>query len=163
MKPASQSTLETDPAFVKNGVHSWLMRALLIASLVGAGCQEEPASIPAGSGTPSAPSLSARAAPMNVVIITMDTVRADALGAYGQALPTTPFIDRMAAEGVLFEQCVTSAPNTLPSHATIFTGKQPYAHGVRSNGGYVLAQGNVTLAEVLRGRATQPVPRLPLQ
>ena len=97
-----------------------------------------------------ATSSAAGALAVNVVVITMDTTRADALGAYGQRLPTSPGLDRMASQGVLFEQVVTSAPSTLPSHSSIFTGKQPYAHGVRSNAGYVLSQQNVTLAEVLR-------------
>jgi arylsulfatase A-like enzyme len=82
--------------------------------------------------------------------VTLDTTRADALGAYGQPRDVSPKIDRLAREGVLFEQVVSSAPSTLPSHATIFTGKQPYVHGVRSNARYVLADRNVTLAEVLR-------------
>jgi arylsulfatase A-like enzyme len=86
----------------------------------------------------------------SVVVITLDTARADALGTYGQQLPTSPRIDRMAAEGVLFEQVVASAPSTFPSHATIFTGQQPYSHGVRSNSGYRLSEANTTLAEVLR-------------
>jgi len=80
----------------------------------------------------------------------LDTTRADALGAYGQPLPTTPALDRLAASGVLFEQVMSSHPETLPSHATIFTGKWPYGHGVRSNAGYLLSQRQVTLAEVLR-------------
>jgi arylsulfatase A-like enzyme len=88
----------------------------------------------------------------NVVLITLDTVRADALGSYGQILPSSPHLDRMAVEGVRFDQVVTSAPSTLPSHATLLTGKQPYAHGARSNAGYALAPGNVSLAEVLRDR-----------
>ena len=87
---------------------------------------------------------------LNVVVITMDTMRADALGAYGQRKPTSPRIDAMAAEGVLFEDVVSSAPSTLPSHASIFTGKQPYAHGVRANAGFRLAPDHVTLAERLR-------------
>jgi arylsulfatase A-like enzyme len=96
-------------------------------------------------------------APRNVVLITLDTTRADALGAYGQRRPTSPRIDAMAADGVLFEQAVSSAPSTLPSHATLLTGKQPYAHGARSNAGFRLAAGNLTLAEVLqeRGWVTQ--------
>jgi arylsulfatase A-like enzyme len=87
-----------------------------------------------------------------VVLVTIDTLRADALGAYGQALPTSPTLDALAAEGVLFEQCGASIPSTLPSHASIMTGKQPYAHGVRDNTGYMLSDDNVTLAEVLRSR-----------
>jgi arylsulfatase A-like enzyme len=90
-----------------------------------------------------------RTGPPNLIVITLDTTRADALGAYGQTLPTTPRIDRMAQEGVLFEDVVAPSPNTLPSHATLFTGKQPYGHGARSNVGYALAEENVTLAEVL--------------
>ena len=95
----------------------------------------------------SAPEAAAR---LNVLLITIDTLRADALGAYDTSRRNSPNIDRLAAEGVRFEQAVTSAPSTLPSHSTIMTGKQPYAHGVRSNNGYVLAAANVTLAERLR-------------
>ena len=83
----------------------------------------------------SAAATAAAAGPLNIVVITLDTVRADALSAYGQKLPTSPRMDAMAAEGVLFEQAVTSAPSTLTAHASLFTGKQPYAHGVRSNFG----------------------------
>jgi len=87
---------------------------------------------------------------MNVVLITVDTTRADALGAYGQPLDSSPYIDRMAKQGVLFERAVTSNPETLPSHATLFTGKFPFAHGVRANAGYVLSDENETLAEILK-------------
>ncbi|MBW2400231.1 MAG: sulfatase-like hydrolase/transferase [Deltaproteobacteria bacterium] len=87
----------------------------------------------------------------NLVLITMDTTRADALGTYGQALPASPNIDRIAANGVVFEQAVTSSPETLPSHASIFTGLQPYVHGVRANAGFALSEENLTLAEVLAG------------
>ena len=87
--------------------------------------------------------------PLSVVLITIDTARADAFGAYGQPLPTSPNIDRLAAEGTLFADVVSSSPSTVPSHATIFTGNHPYTHGARGNA-YVLAESNVTLAEVLR-------------
>ncbi|MFT5695143.1 MAG: arylsulfatase A-like enzyme, partial [Myxococcota bacterium] len=59
----------------------------------------------------------------NLVIITLDTTRADALSAYGQSRKTSPAFDRMAEEGVLFNAAMASSPETLPSHATIFTGK----------------------------------------
>ena len=91
----------------------------------------------------------------NLIIITLDTTRADALGSYGQIMPTSPVIDRMAKEGVLFERAVASSPETLPSHASIFTGLQPYAHGVRSNHGYQLSEENLTLAEVLNAHGYQ--------
>jgi arylsulfatase A-like enzyme len=90
--------------------------------------------------------------PLNVVVITLDTTRADALGTYGQSLPVTPRIDAMAAEGLLFEQVVAATPSTLPSHATLFTGREPYAHGARSNIGYRLSPENATLAELLAER-----------
>ena len=88
--------------------------------------------------------------PQNVLLISVDTLRADALGAYGQRLRPSPNIDRLAAEGVRFERCIAAAPSTLPSHGTIFTGKFPFAHGARANSGYVLSDENVTLAEVLQ-------------
>ena len=86
---------------------------------------------------------------LNVVLITLDTTRADALGSYGQRRPITPNLDRLAAEGAQFAQCASSAPSTLPSHSTLFTGRYPFVHGVRSNAGYVLSDENTTLAEVL--------------
>jgi hypothetical protein len=86
---------------------------------------------------------------MNLVVITLDTVRADALGAYGQSQPATPRIDALALESTLFEQAVASAPSTLPSHTSLFTGQQPCSHGVRSNLGYRLPEAARTLAEEL--------------
>jgi arylsulfatase A-like enzyme/Flp pilus assembly protein TadD len=91
-------------------------------------------------------------APVNVLLITLDTVRADSLNPYGQPRVTSPNIDRLAREGALFEEVAASSPSTLPSHATIMTGRFPFAHGVRSNAGYALADANTTLAEVLRAR-----------
>jgi arylsulfatase A-like enzyme/Flp pilus assembly protein TadD len=87
----------------------------------------------------------------NLILITLDTTRADALGSYGQHLDISPTIDRLAKAGVLFEQVTSSNPETLPSHATIMTGKFPFDHNVRSNAGYRLSAGNTTLAEHLRG------------
>ncbi|HXV37138.1 MAG TPA: sulfatase-like hydrolase/transferase [Myxococcota bacterium] len=119
---------------------------LACLALLLAACQRE-SEAPAA---PSAPAEAARPAALNVVLITMDTTRADALGSYGQPRPITPNLDRLAGEGVQFLQCVSSAPSTLPSHSTLFTGRHPFVHGVRSNSGYVLADENATLAEALR-------------
>jgi arylsulfatase A-like enzyme len=96
----------------------------------------------------------------NVVLLTLDTVRADALGVYGQPFDTTPNIDRVAREGVLFEQVVSAAPHTLASHASIFTGLFPFSHGVRGNQGFVLASENVTLAEILASHGYQTVAEI---
>jgi choline-sulfatase len=83
----------------------------------------------------------------NVVIITFDTTRADHLGTYGYGLAKTPTIDRLAAEGVRFENAQSSAPITAVSHSTIMTGLFPPAHGVRDNGSFALSEDAQTLAE----------------
>lgn len=89
---------------------------------------------------------------LNLVVVTLDTTRADRIGAYGQpGAAETPVFDRLAREGVLFEQAMTSAPLTLPAHATMFTGGFPPQHGVRDNGGFFLDPSATTLAERLRG------------
>src|SRR3954471_16169762 len=89
---------------------------------------------------------------LNLVIVTLDTTRADRIGAYGSHEVETPTIDRLASEGVLFEQAVSAAPLTLPAHSSLFTGEFPPEHGVRDNGGFFLGPEQVTLAEVLKGR-----------
>jgi choline-sulfatase len=89
---------------------------------------------------------------LNLVIITLDTTRADRIGAYGAQDVETPAFDRLAADGVLFEQAVSVAPLTLPAHSSIFTGKFPPEHGVRDNGGFFLGPEQLTLAEVLETR-----------
>jgi arylsulfatase A-like enzyme/thioredoxin-like negative regulator of GroEL len=83
----------------------------------------------------------------NVVVITVDTLRADRLGCYGFEAARTPHIDRLSAEGVRVEHAIAATPTTLPSHSTIFTGLYPPAHGVRDNGRYRLPDEVETLAE----------------
>jgi len=90
------------------------------------------------------------AASFNVVLITLDTTRADRLGAYGYEKAQTPNLDRLAREGILFADAVSPAPITLVAHASILTGLDPDRHGVRHNGQYRLDPSQVTLAEVLR-------------
>lgn len=87
---------------------------------------------------------------LNVIVITLDTTRFDAMGYAGAAGNPTPAIDGLARDGVVFERAVASVPLTLPSHSTIFTGTLPPKHGVRDNGGFVLDPRHVTLAERLR-------------
>lgn len=82
----------------------------------------------------------------NVLLISVDTLRADYLGAYG-ARVATPSIDHLAQKGTLFDIAVSHVPITLPSHASLFTGTYPIAHGVRDNGAFRLAEENQTLAE----------------
>ena len=88
--------------------------------------------------------------PVNVVIITIDTTRADHLACYGHPRASTPSIDALAKEGVLFENAFTPVPITCPSHATIMTGKVPIGHGIRDNGIFILPENQETLAEILK-------------
>lgn len=85
----------------------------------------------------------------NVVLITIDTLRADRLGAYGHKAARTPHLDRLAAEGLLFKRAYSQAPLTLPSHASILTGLYPPQHGARLNGSYSFRRGVPTLATLL--------------
>ncbi len=93
-----------------------------------------------------------RSQPLNVVIFTFDTTRADALGCYGESEAATPNVDRLASEGVLFERCYAAVPLTLPSHSTILTGTYPTFHGVRDNSLFTLPEEAETLAEILKGQ-----------
>ncbi len=88
--------------------------------------------------------------PLNIVVVTLDTLSARHLAQYGGERIETPAFGRVAREGVLFEQATATVPLTLPSHASIFTGAYPMYHGVRDNGGYYLGEEAVTLAETLR-------------
>ncbi|MBU0678193.1 MAG: sulfatase-like hydrolase/transferase [Verrucomicrobia bacterium] len=88
----------------------------------------------------------------NLIIITLDTTRADRLGCYGYEKALTPALDSLAQNGVLFEQAYTSVPLTLPSHATMFTGLYPPEHGLRTNGKRSLHSDIPTLAEILTAR-----------
>lgn len=88
----------------------------------------------------------------NLLLVTLDTTRADRLGCYGYAPAKTRHLDRLAAEGVRFERAYASAPITLPSHASIFTGLYPFEHGVRNNGNFYLADRYDTLATVLKAQ-----------
>lgn len=86
---------------------------------------------------------------LNLLLVTLDTTRADRIGAYGGTDAGTPNLDRLAAEGALFTRATTAAPITLPAHSSIFTGRFPPIHGVRDNGGFFLDPGQQTLAETL--------------
>lgn len=90
--------------------------------------------------------------PLNVLIVTLDTTRADRVGAYGYRLAHTPVMDQLAAHGVLFEHAYTPAPLTLPAHASLFTGLYTPEHGLRTNGKDRLDDEIPTLAALLRKR-----------
>jgi arylsulfatase A-like enzyme/predicted Zn-dependent protease len=86
----------------------------------------------------------------NVILITVDTLRADKIGTYGNAFVKTPTMDAFAAGGIRYENCISQTPLTLPSHTTILTGTQPIFHGVRDNGGFVVPSELVTMAEAFK-------------
>ncbi len=88
----------------------------------------------------------------SLLLITLDTTRADRLGCYGYNNGLTPALDRLAHEGVLFEQAFTEVPTTLPSHASMMTGLHPPEHGLRVNGTRTLDIALPTLAETLHER-----------
>lgn len=96
-----------------------------------------------GDGAPENP---------NLVLVTMDTVRADRLGSYGYKAAETPSLDRLAAEGVRFAQASSVVPLTLPSHASLLSGLLPPHHGVRNNGAGAFPEGTATLATFLAGQ-----------
>ena len=110
----------------------------LLAFLLASGCAGD-RSRPVRIDTPT------------VVVISVDTLRADRLPAYGYRGVKTPQIDALARQSVLFERAYSHCPLTLPSHASILTGLLPPEHGVRTNKGYALDAQAVTLAERLAG------------
>ncbi len=117
-----------------------LLATLLAASGVRAAAPE---ASPVGAGVSS------------VLLVTFDTVRADRIGAYGDAAAETPTVDGLAARGVLYEAAVSATPITLPSHASILTGTYPTAHGVHDNGVFQLGRDATSLAEVFRERGAR--------
>lgn len=85
----------------------------------------------------------------SVILVTLDTTRADRIGVYGGPVPT-PHLDRVAREGALFLQAASQVPLTLPAHSSMLTGQYPARHGVRHNGIYRLPESADTLTERLR-------------
>ena len=114
--------------------------AIALAAL-STGCNRSPA-----TQTSSAAPLR----PLNLVVITIDTLRPDHLHCYGYSKIETPSVDSIAASGVRFENAVTQTPLTPPSHASIFTGLYPTVHHVRDTGGFVLQSSSTTLAKILQ-------------
>lgn len=90
--------------------------------------------------------------PLNVLVVTLDTTRADRIGAFGCREAETPNLDRLAREGVRFTNAYSTVPLTLAAHCSIFTGTYPPYHGVRNNGNYQLTPQITTLAEIFKER-----------
>ncbi|HVS12463.1 MAG TPA: sulfatase-like hydrolase/transferase [Thermoanaerobaculia bacterium] len=135
--------------------------ALVGAALAAGGCAREDGVRDAAE---DGPSRGTDQAPIDaVLLVTLDTTRADRLG-YAGAPVATPHLDRLAAEGVRYERAYTTAPMTLPAHASMLTGLLPYEHGIHENSRR-LAEGVPVLAELLAGagwRTAAFVSGLPL-
>jgi len=116
----------------------------VVALLALSSCQpSKQKSVPASEGVPPLRRL-------NLVLVTIDTLRPDRLGCYGHSQIETPNLDKVAQLGVLFENAVSQAPLTAPSHASMLTGMYPTVHKVRDTGGFVLPSSHTTLGEILR-------------
>ena len=133
------------------------MRAFPATAMVGAlaaasvsGCGDRSSKADGAPPRAGAANLAGAAARANLLVVTLDTTRADHLGCYGYAPPTSPNLDRLAREGVLVERALVTVPMTLPSHTSLFTGRLPSQHGVRENGLFRVAPDQQLLAEVLR-------------
>jgi arylsulfatase A-like enzyme/tetratricopeptide (TPR) repeat protein len=113
---------------------SGLWLAMIAVALTASCARDEPAPTIGGD--------------LNVLVITLDTIRADRLGAYGNRDIRTHFVDEMAERGVVFDRCIAPTPLTLPSHTSLFTGTYPIFHGVRDNGNYVAPSELTTMAEL---------------
>jgi arylsulfatase A-like enzyme/Tfp pilus assembly protein PilF len=114
-----------------------MKRALVLAALLVVACHREPRH-------------AAVSAKDDIILITIDTWRADSAGFAGNAKVKTPFLDRMASEGIVFTNAHAQNVITLPSHTNILTGLYPYQHGVRENAGFRLDPKFETVATMLR-------------
>jgi len=117
----------------------------LFAFLAGAACR-------AGSRAQKPAAAAASGAPPDVVLVTIDTLRADSLGYAGNTRVKTPNLDLLASEGTVYTAAHAHNVMTLPSHVNILTGLYPYQHGVRDNEGFRLDSKIPTLASILKAR-----------
>src|SRR5262249_22206830 len=123
-----------------------ILAAAALCSLSGALCCSR-----AGPAPTLAPSLtSAQLRGRNLLLVTIDTLRRDRVGAYGNPNHLTPVLDRLAANGIRYTQAYSHVPMTLPAHTSILTGLAPPHHGVRNNSGFRLDEGVPTLASMLK-------------
>jgi arylsulfatase A-like enzyme len=118
-----------------------------IALVALAACRGRTESTPAaqstGAASPSRP---------DVLLVTIDTLRADSLGFAGNRKIETPVLDRLAAQGMVFRNAHAHNVVTLPSHANVLTGLLPYQHGIRDNTGFRLDPSSSTLATLLKAK-----------
>ena len=125
------------------------LAALALALAFGAGgCSSPDEAVERSSRGTSAADSTAPAE--NLILVTLDTLRADAVGRVVDGRPVTPLLDRIAADGRSWTRAHAHSVMTLPSHANLLTGRLPFQHGVRSNAGFRVPEGETTLAEILQ-------------
>ncbi len=136
---------------ISRSFRTFALAATLVGSIFAIGCSEPTRPVPRVQLDADRP---------NVILIVLDTLRADHLSAYGYERATSPNLDAFAAEATRYSRCIASGSWTLPSHASIFTGKPAFQHGahrVRKPNGTVvdlaLHEDETTLAEVFRGQS----------
>lgn len=150
------------PVSVRRPKRRWLAAGLAIALVIGVfliGQLRRPVEEPKGTQPshlgPTEPTLrrvtdAVAPADLNIILITLDTLRSDRLSCYGSERVLTPNIDALAREGVLFQNAAGTVPFTLPAHSSMMTGTYPPFHGIRENVGSMLPDDIPTLAERLR-------------
>jgi len=137
---------DTGPAGRQSRQSRWALGAALAVACAGE-AEAPPAATPEASVVESNHP--------DVILITIDTLRADRVGAYGDPLAATPQLDALARRALLFREAHAVAPLTLPSHATLLTGRAPSTHGLRDNGAVPLGDQVPTLAAALKGGGYQ--------
>ena len=132
-------------------MRAWFPLAPLVAGalLAGLACSDSAPPAPTAPDEAAAAPYSADA-PRRLVLATIDTLRADRVGSYGWGAGTTPHLDELAEAGTRFVDAISPVPLTLPTHATLLTGLDPPAHGVRHNGRFRLTEDIPTLADRFR-------------
>jgi arylsulfatase A-like enzyme/Flp pilus assembly protein TadD len=127
-------------------------RAIRVLVLVAvAALATTAADSPTGAAVTPDPAPSPARPRPDILLVTLDTTRADILGCYGGDPGVSPNLDRIAARSHLFERCEASVPQTMPSHTTIFSGLHPFHHGVRKNLAVMVGPEVPLLAEELHG------------
>lgn len=126
------------------GTFSQGLAAVLVLSLVGA-CDSPETGLETTSGTPVPPTI------YNVVVVSVDTLRADRLSLYGYDRPTTPALDHLSREALVLEHFYSNGGGTLAAHMSLFTSLPPEVHGITGKG-HRLPTGRITLAEALAAR-----------
>ena len=137
------------PQFIRR--YAALAAICLITSI--SGCSQQPDPVARQFGTSGGGSSAEK--PKHVLLISIDTCRADHLSSYGFAKKTTPNIDAVAEQGALFRRAQSTNPITLPAHSSMLTGTLPPVHGVRDNYDYRLGDSHQTLAEVFQKNGFQ--------